>query len=72
MNEKYKSKILLLHFNKQDRTVLYIGYTENLKRRLSQHNNGDLQYSQKSIVFVICVILKYLTIIKVQKQEKGN
>ncbi len=40
MNEKYKSKILLLHFNKQDRTVLYIGYIENLKRRLSQHNNG--------------------------------
>jgi putative endonuclease len=36
MNTKYYSYII----SNKNRTVLYIGYTENLKQRLKEHENG--------------------------------
>ncbi|WGD34572.1 GIY-YIG nuclease family protein [Olleya sp. YS] len=36
VNQKYYCYIL----SNKNRTVLYIGYTENLKQRIKQHNSG--------------------------------
>ena len=40
MNEREKTYCCYILANK-NRTVLYIGYTDNLKRRINQHKKGN-------------------------------
>ena len=42
--------------NNKDRNFIYIGYTENLEQRLSEHNNG---YSKSTKPYIPLEIIHY-------------
>jgi putative endonuclease len=65
--EQYYCYIL----SNKNRTVLYIGYTDNLNRRISQHKNGNgALFTKKYNAFDLVYFQIYSTKKEAKKREK--
>ena len=68
MNEKLYHCYILTNKN---RTVLYIGYTEDVKRRLEQHQNGTAtSFTKKYSVIDLIYLEKFKDKKEAKKREK--
>ena len=47
----------------------YIGTTDNIERRLGEHNSGKSFYTKKYLPWVIVSLEKYETLVKARKRE---
>lgn len=55
----------------KNRTVLYIGYTDNLKRRISQHKNGNgALFTKKYSVFDLVYFESFVEKKEAKKRER--
>ncbi|MFH1182778.1 MAG: GIY-YIG nuclease family protein [Candidatus Moraniibacteriota bacterium] len=59
--------VYILQSQKDKRT--YVGYTNNLKRRLAEHNNGRVQSTKNRKPFIILFTEKFLTSREAKKRE---
>jgi len=65
--EQYYCYIL----SNKNRTVLYIGYTDNLNRRITQHKNGNgALFTKKYNAFDLVYFQIYSTKKEAKKREK--
>ena len=58
---------ILINF---DRTKTYVGFTENIERRLKEHNNGKSTYTRKHKPWGILYIEEYREKEEAIKREK--
>ena len=50
---------------------LYIGYTNDVKRRLKEHNTGLVGYTRKYLPWILIYCESYLSIEDTRKREKS-
>jgi putative endonuclease len=55
----------------QKRDTFYIGYTNDIQRRLAEHNSGVIGYTKKYVPWDIVYYETFLSLEDAKKREKG-
>ncbi|MDD5116426.1 MAG: GIY-YIG nuclease family protein [Candidatus Omnitrophica bacterium] len=51
--------------------ILYIGYTNNVERRLKEHNSGLVEYTRKYMPWEIVYYESFFSLVDAKKREKS-
>jgi len=67
--DSIKYHVYLLRSRKN--ATLYIGYTNNIERRLKEHNSGLVEYTRKYVPWEVVYYESFVSLIDAKKREKS-